>query len=234
MKSSILLRSHALQALEKKLGHYFKSPAILDQALTHTSWANEHTACDEHNERLEFLGDAVLELCVSDELFHRFPLAREGAMTEMRSRLVSEPVLAAISRSLGLDNLIRLGIGEERQDGRNKDSLLADAFEAVLAAVYEDGGFVECKKVIAEIYADLWPAQISPPKEKDPKSRLQEECQKRYRQLPVYTLFAANGPDHARVFNVKLALPDGREFAGTDSSAKKAGQAAAAAALANF
>lgn len=223
-----------LRNLQEKLGHHFHSTEILSQALTHTSWANEHDAGDDHYQRLEFLGDAVLELCVTEELFHRFPLAREGAMTEMRSRLVSEPVLAGISRILGIDRLLRLGNGEERQAGRNKDSLLADALEAVLAAVYEDGGFAACQKAVGLIYADLWPEQICAPKEKDPKSQLQEECQKRYRELPVYSQLSACGPEHARIFYVRLVLPDGREFMGSESSAKKAEQVAAAAALSSF
>ena len=128
-------------ALEEKLGHVFARPELLDLALTHSSWANEYSGGQHHNERQEFLGDAVLELCVSWELFRRFPEAREGELTKLRARLVSTVSLAERAREFGLDSLLKLGKGEERQGGRSRDSVLSDVLEAVLAAVYEDGGF---------------------------------------------------------------------------------------------
>lgn len=221
----------ALNAFQEKLGYEFKNIAQLELALTHTSWANERNMAGANNQRLEFLGDAVLELCVSEELFCRFSDAREGALTEARSGLVNETELAGIARNLGLDKLIRLGKGEEKQDGRNKDSLLADAFEALLAAVYLDGGFEAARALVGRVYTGRWPQSAGRQKEKDPKTMLQEECQKLFRNVPVYTLVAASGPEHARTFVVRLSLPDGREFTGTESSAKKAEQLAAAQAL---
>lgn len=234
MNDNDFSRRRALRLLQEKLGYQFESPDRLELALTHTSWANEHNGGGAHNQRLEFLGDAVLELCVSDEIYRRFPQAREGAMTETRSRLVSEPALAELARYLGLDRAILLGRGEERQEGREKDSLLADAFEAVLAAIYVDGGFFAARKVVARLYEDLWPESVDARKKKDPKSLLQEKCWKLFRQSPVYTQLEASGPAHARIFDVKLVLPDGREFLGRESSSKKAEQDAATKALANM
>lgn len=223
--------SASLDAIQERLGYKFTNADLLIQALTHSSWAYEHGLPAAHNERLEFLGDATLELCVSHELFTRFPNAREGAMTEMRSRLVNEPTLAALARELGLDAALRLGKGEEKQGGREKDSILEDAFEAVIAAVYEDGGFPAAQAAIGRIFAPLWPQEAKSKKEKDPKTFLQETCQKLFGSTPVYRRIEASGPEHAKMFEAQLILPDGSEFRGREASAKKAEQAAAAAAL---
>lgn len=217
--------------LQEKLGHAFGDQALLRLALTHTSWANEHGREGYHNQRMEFLGDAVLELCVSSELYERYPGAREGRMTEMRSALVSEPVLARLARQIGIPDALRLGKGEERQCGRQKDSVLSDAFEAVLAAVYVDGGFDAARRVVAHIFDNLWPPAEREPRERDPKSQLQELCQKLFKAAPAYTLMGASGPEHAKIFDVKLILPDGRKYRAKESSCKKAEQTAAACAL---
>ena len=136
----------AFELVKKRLGHSFARRELLDLALTHSSWANEYSCGQEHNERQEFLGDAVLELCVSWEIYKRFPSAREGELTKMRSNLVSAVSLAERARDLGLDVLLKLGRGEENQGGRKRDAVLSDALEAVLAAVYEDGGFAAAEK----------------------------------------------------------------------------------------
>lgn len=222
----------AEKELQEKLGHVFSNADLLALALTHTSWANEHGREGCHNQRLEFLGDAVLELCVSEELYHRYPAAREGQMTQMRSGMVSESALAALARNLGLDCALRLGRGEERQGGRQKDSLLSDAFEAVLAAVYEDGGLEAARKVVRRVFARLWPPAEQERKELDPKSRLQEICQREFKAAPVYALIGSSGPEHAKIFDVKLVLPNGKTFCASESSCKKAEQTAAALALA--
>lgn len=226
------LSKKAESCVEEKLGYIFKNKELLALALTHTSWANEHGRENYHNQRLEFLGDAVLELCISDELYRRYPQAREGRMTEMRSNLVSEPFLADLARKLGLDHTIRLGKGEDRQFGRSKDSVLSDAFEAVLAAIYEDGGLKAAREIVAKIYKDLWPCAEREPKARDPKSSLQEICQKIYKSAPVYALLGTSGPEHAKIFEVKLTLPNGKEFVANESSCKKAEQSAAAKAIA--
>lgn len=224
----------AEKALQEKLGHEFRDARLLGLALTHSSWANEHGRDGGHNQRLEFLGDAVLELCVSEILYHRYPDAREGPMTEMRAGLVSEPALADLARKLGIDSALRLGRGEERQRGRQKDSLLCDAFEAVLAAVYEDGGLPAARRTVEHVFAGMWPPMRQEGKERDPKSQLQEICQKIFREGPVYALIGSSGPEHAKTFEVSLALPDGKKYMAASSSCKKAEQAAAAKALAEM
>lgn len=222
-----------LAALAQRLGHAFARPELLERALTHSSWANERSRV-VHNERQEFLGDAVVELCVSWELYQRFPTLREGDLTRLRARLVSTVGLAERARELGLDGLVRLGRGEELQGGRERDAILSDTLEAVLAAVYEDGGFAAAQKAVARIFAGHWPETARGPQQRDNKSRLQEATQHLYGQTPGYVLASASGPEHARVFAVTLHLPDGSVFSGQGTSCKKAEQAAAGDALASL
>lgn len=217
--------------LAERLGHKFKRQELLELALSHSSWANEQGLGDAHNERLEFLGDAVIELCVSTELFRRFPKAREGELTRLRAHLVSTAGLAQCARELGLDEYIRLGRGEEQQGGRLRDAILSDVLEAVLAAVYEDGGFAAAKACAERIFAGHWPQTAVVPKAQDCKSHLQEAMQHIFGVLPVYAQLAASGPEHARHFQVRLTLPDGRHFVGQGTSCKKAEQDAAKGAL---
>lgn len=219
------------RALEPALGHVFAAPDLLDLALTHSSWANECGEGQIHNERLEFLGDAVLELCVSTHLYHLFPDAREGELTKMRAHLVSTVSLAERARKIGLDGLLKLGRGEESQGGRSRDSVLSDAFEAMLAAVYEDGGFAAAQAAVGRLFADRWPKTAEKAMPKDYKTRLQEASQQRFGQAPLYTRLGSEGPEHAKVFEIALRLPDGTEFTATGSSCKKAEQGAARQAL---
>ena len=219
------------EELAARLGHRFSRPELLDEALTHSSWANERGAGCAHNERLEFLGDAVLELCVSTELFRRFPKLREGELTRLRAHLVSTVGLAQRARELGLDAHLRLGKGEEQQGGRTRDAILSDALEAVLAAIYEDGGFAAAQDATARIYAGHWPEAAAAPKARDAKSRLQEAVQHLFGKMPVYAQEATSGPEHAKHFQARLTLPDGRTFKGQGSSMRKAEQDAAACAL---
>ena len=222
----------AFELVKKRLGHSFARRELLDLALTHSSWANEYSCGQEHNERQEFLGDAVLELCVSWEIYKRFPTAREGELTKMRSNLVSAVSLAERARDLGLDVLLKLGRGEENQGGRKRDAVLSDALEAVLAAVYEDGGFEAAQKAVARIFAGQWPHRAGDGKaSKDYKTRLQEASQQRFGQAPLYTRLASHGPEHSKVFEVSLRLPDGSQFVASGSSCKKAEQQAARDAL---
>ena len=217
--------------LELRLGHRFGNGNLLATALTHSSWANEAGHPGAHNERLEFLGDAVLELCVSSELFRRFPEAREGDLTRMRAHLVSTPSLAALACELGIDRAILLGRGEESQGGRQRENILADAVEAVLAAVYEDGGFAAAQMAVARVFAARWPDAPEKPQANNAKSQLQELTQRLFRACPGYALVGASGPEHARIFEIRLTLPDGREFFARNTSCKKAEQDAAAHAL---
>ena len=154
-KLDLSISAADLERIERILDYHFSRPERVALALTHSSWANEHGLGQAHNERLEFLGDAVLELCISWELFTRFPQAREGDMTRVRSQLVGTTSLAQRARETGIDQLLRLGRGEEQQGGRSRDAVLSDVFEAVLASVYEDGGYAAAQKVVARIFGTL-------------------------------------------------------------------------------
>lgn len=219
------------ERLQASLGYRFLDAATLELALTHSSWANEARLADSHNERLEFLGDAVLELAVSAQLFRLFPAAREGELTRSRSALVNTQSLAGIARRIDLADELKLGIGEERQGGRVRDAVLADALEAVLGAVYLDGGFMAAQKTIARLFADAWPDELLDLQARDNKTALQEACQHRWHENPRYVLEKSFGPDHARTFEVALRLPDGGQFRASGASCKKAEQAAAGLAL---
>lgn len=217
--------------MEAVLGYSFNDSNLLLNAITHSSWANEHESAARHNERLEFLGDAVLELCVSAELFRRFPDAREGALTEMRARLVGARPLAALARSLGLDRCLRLGRGEESQGGRGRDALLSDALEAIFGAVYLDGGHDAACRVVERVFGRHWAGVAESVPGKDFKTRLQEATQRMYKERPVYALVGSSGPEHAKRFDVRLELPDGRSFTASGPSLKRAEQEAARVAL---
>lgn len=227
-------QTKAWQKLCDNMGYEFQNPRLLELALTHSSWANEKGHGGQHNERLEFLGDAVLELCVSTELYKRYPHAREGELTRMRSRLVSEKSLAEIARKNNLDEALLLGAGEERQGGRKRDAILCDATEAVIAAIYEDGGFDQARKVVARIFSANWEKIPIEPMEIDYKSRLQEVCQQYFHDVPAYNVENSTGPEHAKIFEVVLTLPGGQQFRASNSSCKKAERDAAAQALAQI
>ncbi len=218
-----------LSELEERLQYRFHDISLLATALTHSSWANEHNTV--HNERLEFLGDAVLEVNVSHEIYKRFPQEREGGMTRLRSRLVSEGKLAELARSLHLGEMLFMGRGEEAQGGRERPALIADAMEAVLGAVYLDGGHEEASALIHRLYADRWPEPGTDRKSKDYKTRLQEATQSILHSLPVYLPLSSSGPEHAKTFRVQLELSDGRSFVAEGGSLKRAEQEAARLAL---
>ncbi len=218
-------------ALQKALGYNFQRQELLKTALTHSSWANEHRGNAKHNERQEFLGDAVLELCVSWELFTLFSKAREGDLTRLRSRLVSATALAHVARQVGIDRYIRLGRGEEGQGGRQRDNILSDAFEAILGAVFEDGGYAAAQQVVRHVFAGHWPAQVGENPHKDYKTLLQEVIQKQYKDRPLYVLKSSEGPEHAKSFEVQLTLPNGHIFFACGQSLKRAEQEAARTAL---
>ena len=216
--------------LQECIHHRFDQVKLLEMALTHSSYANEQEG-NADNERLEFLGDAVLELCISEEGFKRFPYAPEGQLTRIRSQLVKEKSLAAIARDLKLCNYVLLGRGEEQQGGRDRDALLADVFEAVMGAVFLDAGFETAKATVLRIFEDRWPEQAVLPEIKDYKSRLQEVAQERFRDRPVYVLSGTLGPEHEKVFQVDATLPTGVVFRGEGTSVKRAEQEAARQAL---
>ncbi len=218
-------------SLQNALGYRFINSQLLFTALTHSSWANESKKNAIHNERHEFLGDAVLEVCVSWELFRRFPTAREGDLTRLRSLLVSAKTLADLARELRIDHYLSLGRGEESQGGRQRDTVLSDALEAVLGAIFEDGGYAAAFAVVQHIFAKHWPNDIGYSPKKDFKTQLQEAMQRLHKNRPVYVLQGSYGPEHAKCFEVRLDLPDGRIFCASGPSLKRAEQEAARKAL---
>lgn len=222
-------------SLQPALGYRFNRRALLDEALTHKSFVNEQReGAAVHNERLEFLGDAVLSLLVSEHLSHSLPGTSEGVLSKLKARLVSEPVLCAVARRLQLGQWLKLGRGEERSKGREKDSLLADSLEAVIAAVYLDGGLDAGRAVVTKLFepefTDVLTRQHIPGGE-DYKTQLQEWCQKRFDALPDYVVVKESGPDHDKQFDVEVTM--NRELAGRGSgkTKKEAEQAAAKEAL---
>lgn len=220
-----------LQELQRTIHYHFRQVKLLEMALTHSSFANEQGGGIPHNERLEFLGDAALELCISQELFVRFPDTREGELTRMRAKLVSQPSLAVLALETGLAGPLRLGKGEEGQGGRERPSLLSDAMEALLGAVFCDGGYAAVSEVVQTLFVGKWPAKEDEERAKDCKSLLQELTQRRYKERPVYTLANSHGPEHAKVFTVQVVLPDGRNFCSEGPSLKRAEQLVAGKAL---
>ena len=218
--------------MQQVIPYRFGQVKLLELALTHSSWANEQGCPQENNERLEFLGDAVLELCITEEAYNRYPDADEGLLTRLRSRLVKAPTLAELARGLGLDKYLRLGRGEEAQGGRDREGLLADALEALFGAVFQDGGYQAAREMLLSLFEPLWPETLAPQRAKDHKSHLQELTQEQHRDRPVYTLVDSSGPDHEKRFEVEVRLPDGQSFRAVSTSLKKAEQCAASRAVA--
>jgi ribonuclease III len=184
-------------------GHVFRDPALLERALTHRS------AAAIHNERLEFLGDALVGMIVAEALYMRWPKAVEGELTRARAELVRESSLAMLARRLEFGQRIVLGPGEMKSGGHRRDSILADVLEAVVAAIYLDSGFEACRAAVLPWFADAIEA-LPPPHKlgKDAKTRLQEWLQGRQLPLPTYTLVAETGEDHAKVFHAECALSE--------------------------
>jgi ribonuclease-3 len=209
------------------IGHAFNDPGLLQQALTHRS------AGTPNNERLEFLGDSIVNMMVAQALYERWPKADEGALTRARAELVREGALAVIARELQLGERLILGPGEMKTGGHRRDSILADALEAVVAAIYLDAGFAACRTVVLPWFSasmQALPATGKP--EKDPKTRLQEWLQARQKALPQYELVSESGDDHAKTFRVRCGVTDPAvSTEGEGASRRLAEQQAAAAAL---
>lgn len=209
-----------------KLGYRFRDEALLQLALTHRS------AGRPNNERLEFLGDALVNLVVAEMLFDARPRASEGELSRLRAQLVSEPALAERARGLNLGDRLKLGSGELKSGGFRRDSILADAFEALAAAIHRDGGFEACRGWLRGVFDAPLAATGAP--QKDAKTSLQEWLQGRGLPLPHYELMAEHGEEHARRFDVAciVAAPDAARFEGSGSSRRAAEQLAAETALA--
>ena len=213
---------HTLQVLEKKLGYTFRCKEQLQAALYHSSYANEHRCCGvSSNERLEFLGDAVLGLVTADYLYHKHPDLPEGDLTRMRAALVCEESLYEVAQSLGLGNELRLGKGEEAGGGRCRPSILADATESVFAAVYLDGGMETARNFILPFITEGKTA------EDDYKTRLQEVVQQDPSAVLKYEVTGETGPDHDKQFTV-CVWRNGRLLAEGKGRSKKAAEQHAA------
>ncbi|HEU4684956.1 MAG TPA: ribonuclease III [Nitrospira sp.] len=220
--------------LQAVLAYRFVNRTLLQEALTHSSYVNEQRGPDgTHNERLEFLGDAVLSLVMSEYLAAHLPLYSEGALSKLKAQLVSESSLARVARRLKLGDHLKLGRGEERSKGREKDSLLSDAVEAVIAAVHLDGGFAASRAVTLRLFQDELTAAVEgqEPGAEDYKTQFQEWCQKRYERLPRYETVRQSGPDHDKLFEVEASVKDEVVGRGTGRSKKEAEQSAAKQAL---
>jgi ribonuclease-3 len=225
-------REEELHALERRIGYRFSDLDLLDRALTHSSRANEDpSGRSRHNEPLEFLGDAVIGLVVADLLHRRDPEGTEGSKSRARAQLVSAASLARRAQELGLPDLIVLGRGEEKTGGRQKAALWADAYEALLAALYLDGGFEAAHRFVRSEFAHDLEREPEVP---DAKSALQELQQGRGEGVPEYRLAAEEGPSHRRVFRVECWIQGRMVGEGEGHSKKEAQQEAARRALARM
>jgi ribonuclease-3 len=222
----------ARETLQSKLGVSFRDPSLFDVALTHRSYAYENDVA-ETNERLEFLGDAILNLCVTDLLYKRFPDLLEGDLAKLRASLVSEPALADVAAELDLGDAILLGRGERLSGGPSKPSIMADGLEAVLGAVYLDGGIATIRKVVRQLFGSRIEAAAGKEIPKDPKTRLQELVTRRHGVLPRYRV-TGFGPDHQKRFRAEVYVNERFGGRGEGRSKKEAEQAAAAHALDNL
>jgi ribonuclease-3 len=220
-------------SLEEIIGYPFRQPSLLEQALTHPSLPYETQTRQTDNQRLEFLGDSVLQLILTNELFQLFPTAPEGILTKLRSRLVSRKALSTYAKRIGLGAHLRIGKGEESSGGRDRASSLSDAFEALVGAIYLDAGFEGARPVILHLLeADL--REISAePVEHNPKGQLQELLQAHSNLSPRYSIIREDGPDHAKLFESKVEWKGRLLGTGAGNSKKEAETAAARAALLN-
>jgi ribonuclease-3 len=214
-----------------RLGLTFNDPALLEEALTHRSYLNENPEAKTHNERLEFLGDAVLELASTDFLFRKYPQMQEGMLTSYRAALVNTGSLAAAAKTLGLGGIIRLSKGEARDAGRARENILADAFEAIIGALYLDQGYAAAEAFAAEHLFGTLESVIAAGGYQDAKSRFQERVQEKRGVTPSYRIVAEEGPDHARTFTVGAYIGQKKVAEGKGKSKQEAEQAAAGNAL---
>ncbi|MEZ4319111.1 MAG: ribonuclease III [Myxococcota bacterium] len=223
-----------LNKLQGRIGYVFRDVALLERALTHSSYANERDTGD--NERLEFLGDAVLELAVSALLLERFPEAQEGQLSRLRSRLVNTTALARIGRDIQIGPALRLGVGEDQTGGRDRTSVLADAVEALLGAVFLDAGFARARKIavawmeerLSGLDGEGAPVDL---RWKNSRSLLQEHVQHERQQTPRYRVIDHSGPAHAPTFTVEVYIGSEVLGVGSGSNKREASHAAADAAL---
>ena len=215
---------------QDRIGHAYQDPELLDRALTHKSYANENRV-PYHNERMEFLGDSVLNFVVSEYLMKSCPDSTEGDLSRLRAAVVSEPALASVARTIGLGNHLLLGKGEEQTGGRDKDSLLADSLEALIASLYLDQGMDAARAFIIKFFHELIEKTSVERISLDYKTDLQELCQQLLKLLPEYRVVSESGPDHQKQFEVEVWIKGRMSGHGYGKSKKEAEQRAAKEAL---
>ena len=217
-----------LMELEKILKVEFKNKKFLEEAVTHRSYLNESSNHElNNNERLEFLGDAVLELIISEYLFSKYPDHEEGDLTSFRAATVRTTTLAGVSRELGLGRFLRMSKGEEESGGKDKDYLLANLFEAILGAIYLDKGYDVCREYLSRVLIPKIGEIVEKRLDIDPKTKLQEVTQSKFKETPVYEVLKEDGPDHDKVFTVQVKLSSKNLGIGEGSSKQKAEERAA-------
>ncbi len=221
-----------LKNLSGLLSYTFSDIKLLNTSLTHSSYANETIDCARRdNETLEFLGDAVLQLCMSDILIKRFPDYAEGQLSRLRAAMVNEQSLAALARECQIGDFVLLGRGEEISGGRDKDSIMGNALEAIIGAIYLDGGYERAFRFIEKTFQPLVEKWIKSPIYLDYKSRLQETSQSRFKLVPHYRITKTTGPDHDKIFEIEASVEDIVSTTGTGRNKKEAEQEAARKAL---
>jgi ribonuclease-3 len=221
-----------LAELQKIMGITFTDLSLLEQAVVHSSYINENPGIvSGHNERLEFLGDAVLDYVITDKLYREYPDADEGQMTRLRASLVRGETLANAARSINLGDFLYMGRGEESSGGRDKTTNLAGALEAVIAAIYLDRGEATAKDFVLKVLEEKWDEVVNSGTGRDFKSRLQEVTQSRFQVIPSYRMLSESGPDHDKTFTVEVTANHEVLGRGTGKSKKTAEMEAARAAL---
>ena len=214
--------------LEKILGHEFKDANLLKEAVTHRSYLNENPKWGlPHNERLEFLGDAVLELIITEALFEKFPKEQEGRLTTLRAALVNFQMLASLSKKINLEKFLLMSRGEAKDKGRAREVILANAMEAIIGALYQDGGYECAKAMVIEIIFSEVDMVLKEGLFRDPKSLLQEKTQSELKLTPLYKLVSETGPDHKKVFIVGVYFGS-EEVARGDGFSKQEAEVSAA------
>ncbi|CUI17648.1 ribonuclease III [Candidatus Protochlamydia naegleriophila] len=226
------LIQHA-SAIEAKLGYAFKDHSLLALAFVHRSFINENRDITQHNERLEFLGDSVLGMLISDYLYRHLPSTPEGQLSYLRSRLVEASSCVNYIQALNIGNYLLLGKGERMNDGRGRESILADLFEAIIGAIYLDGGIEAARHFLFKNFTKQIEMILATPL-RNWKAILQDYCQKKYQQTPLYNVLQESGPDHSKVFQISVLIQQQELGRGMGASKKEAQQAAAADALSRF
>jgi ribonuclease-3 len=216
--------------IEALLGYSFQAPELLYLSFVHRSYVNENRAIKEHNERLEFLGDTVLGLIIANYLYERFPAMAEGHLSQLRARLVDASTCGHFFQKLDIQDFILLGKGESLSEGRGKESISADVFEALMAAIYLDGGYEEAKRFFLRHFKkDIEEILKSP--SRNFKAELQDYSQRKYQKPPLYKVLKEEGPDHSKIFYVVVCVNEEQIAEGSGSSKKEAEQKAAEEAL---